>query len=232
MTKRGKDIFYIGGSKGGVGKSLTSIAAIDAFQRRGQRILLIDADEANPDVLKAYESQTDTVAGYALELNNKNEWAKLIDIVEQHPDHVAVVNSAAGAMKALKARAAMLQEALPELNRSLTVLWPINRQRDGLEAAADFLEVLKEAKIHILRNGHYGEEQKFELYNTSKLRKAIEARGGKSLLLPELADRVADQIYTDRIAINAAVETLSAGNRYELMRWRNEVEVMFAEILA
>jgi cellulose biosynthesis protein BcsQ len=225
-------MFYVGGSKGGVGKSLTSIAAIDAFQRQGRRILLIDADEANPDVLKAYESQSDTVTGYALNLNDKNEWAKLIDIIEQYPDHVVVINSAAGALKAAMARAAMLQKALPELNRTLTVLWPINRQRDGLEAVADFLEVLDEVKVHIVRNGHFGEEHKFELYNSSKLRQTIEARGGKSLLLPELADRVADEIYTNRVAINTAVKTMSTGARVELIRWRDEVEAMFAEILA
>jgi hypothetical protein len=232
LAKREKDIFYVGGSKGGVGKTLTSIAAIDAFQRQGRRILLIDADEANPDCLKAYESQADTVVGYALNLNDEEEWSRLIDIIEQYPDHVVIINSAAGALRALKARAAMLQEALPELNRTLTVLWPINRQRDVLEAAADFLEVMKEAKIHIVRNGYFGEERKFELYNSSKLRQTIEARGGKSLLLPELADRVADQIYTNRVAINVAIETMSIGSKIELKRWRTEVETMFGEILA
>ena len=41
-----------------------------------------------------------------------------------------------------------------------------------------------------VRNGYFGDEKKFELYNASKVRETVEGRGGKSITLPDLADRV------------------------------------------
>ena len=43
-------IFYIGGSKGGVGKSKMAFALIDYLKERGQSLLLLETDNANPDV--------------------------------------------------------------------------------------------------------------------------------------------------------------------------------------
>ena len=47
--------------------------------------------------------------------------------------------------------------------------------------------------MHVVRNAYFGEERKFELYQGSKIREEVESRGGKSITLPDLADRVADK---------------------------------------
>ena len=43
-------VFYVGGSKGGVGKSLFSFALVDYLLDRNTNILLVDTDTDNPDV--------------------------------------------------------------------------------------------------------------------------------------------------------------------------------------
>ena len=91
---------------------------------------------------------------------------------------------------------------------------------------------MPKAEVHVVRNGYFGEEKKFELYNSSKLRAAVEGRGGKSVTFPDLADRVADDIYSRRLSLTDAAKTLPIGNRAELGRWRGELRKVLAELVA
>ena len=50
----GKPVYMVSGSKGGVGKSIVSMSLIHYLSKRDEKLLLIDADTANPDVGKAY----------------------------------------------------------------------------------------------------------------------------------------------------------------------------------
>jgi len=116
-----------------------------------------------------------------------------------------------------------LNNTLEELQRELVTMWVINRQRDSLELLNEYMSSLSGSKIHVVRNGYYGDENKFELYNGSKLRGQVENAGGKSLTFPDLADRVSDDLYSKRLSIGAAMRTLPIGNRAELTGWRNEL---------
>jgi hypothetical protein len=91
---------------------------------------------------------------------------------------------------------------------------------------------MPKADVHVVRNGFFGDERKFELYNTSKVRESIEKRGGKSITLPDLADRVADDIYTQRLALSVAAKELPIGNRAELGRWRGEVRKVLSVLVS
>ena len=52
-----KAIYVVGGSKGGVGKSLVSMSLIHNLTQRGEEVFVIDADTSNPDVFKSYEER-------------------------------------------------------------------------------------------------------------------------------------------------------------------------------
>jgi cellulose biosynthesis protein BcsQ len=43
-------ILYVGGSKGGVGKSTLAFALLEYLMERGTKILLLETDTSNPDV--------------------------------------------------------------------------------------------------------------------------------------------------------------------------------------
>ena len=47
-------IVSIGGLKGGVGKSMTTIAALDYLFAEGSSVVLVACDNANPDAHRAY----------------------------------------------------------------------------------------------------------------------------------------------------------------------------------
>jgi hypothetical protein len=104
----------------------------------------------------------------------------------------------------------------------------INRQRDSLELLREFIDAVPKAAVHVLRNRYSGEERKFELYNGSKIREEVESPGGSSITRPDLADRVADDIYVRRISLKVAARELPIGNRAELGRWRGDVRKVLA----
>jgi len=112
-----------------------------------------------------------------------------VNLCDKHPDLIVVVNTAARNNVAVRRFGQTLDSSLEARGRQLDVWWVINRLRDGLELLKEFMEAVPHAQVHVVRNGYFGDEKKFELYNASKIRTAVEERGGKSVTLPDLADR-------------------------------------------
>ena len=220
-------LVLVSGSKGGVGKSLTSMALVDHWMAQDKPVFLVDTDRSNPDVWKAYEA---LVPSIAIDLTEPDSWIELVNELERHPQEHVVINMAAMSNAVVAQHGDTLLEALEPLQRSLVCLWLINRQRDSIELLSKFRGMMPGAQVHVLRNGLFGGEHKFELYNGSKQRQQVEAAGGKSVMFPELADRVADSLYTDRASITTALETMSLGDRSALHRWRKQCAAMFEEV--
>ncbi len=224
-------IFLVGGGKGGVGKSMTSMALLDYLRGTGQEVFLVETDTSAPDVWKAYRTEVESLC---VDLEQKDGWLELLDLIGRKPDTKMVINSKAANQAGLRKFGGMLMEALKEQKRKLVVLWVIDRKRDGLELLASFVETLgtdERIQVHVVRNLYWGEEGKFDMYNGSELRKEIEGRGGKTLNFPDVADRVSEAINKDRLPIHKAVAELSFGSRIELQRWQGEYKMMLAEIV-
>ena len=222
-------IYWVGGSKGGVGKSMMTVATLDHLLERGAKVLLVECDTSNPDVWKAYREQ---IEAELIDLDEADGWIHLVNTCDRYREGVVVVNTAARNNLAVKQYGATLDSSLEELGSKLVALWMINGQRDSLELLKEFMDAVPKADVHVVRNGYFGDEKKFELYNGSKIREDVESRGGKSITLPDLADRVADDIYVKRISLSAAAQSLPIGNRAELGRWRGEVRRVLAEVLS
>jgi hypothetical protein len=149
-----------------------------------------------------------------------------------HPDADIVVNTGSRNNESVRMFGSTLDQALEEIARELFVLWVINRQRDSIALLKEFLETFPRASVHVVRNSYFGDESQFELYNASEMRELVEGRGGRSVTFPDLADRVADDLYTKRLAIRTAAKILPIGNRAELGRWKGEVRKMLLELVA
>jgi hypothetical protein len=222
-------IYWVGGSKGGVGKSMLTVAMLDYLLEQGTRVLLVECDTSNPDVWKAYREHVQTEL---INLDEADGWIHLVNTCDRHREAVVVINTAARNNLAVKQFGGTLDRSLEELGAKLVALWVINRQRDSLELLREFIDAVPKAAVHVVRNGYFGDDKKFELYNGSKIREEVEGRGGKSITLPDLADRVADDIYVRRISLQVAAKELPIGNRAELGRWRGEVKKVLAGVLS
>ncbi|KVL50676.1 protein mobD [Burkholderia cepacia] len=221
-------IYLVGGGKGGVGKSLVALALVDHLQRRGVKSVLVENDTSNPDVMKAVQGEIDCAA---FDLDEADGWINFVNYCDEHRDAVVVVSTAARNQDGVASYGATLSSTLGELGRRLIVFWVINRQRDSLELLRQFGETFPDATTHVVRNGHYGAPDRFVLYQDSKIRKSVEAKG-RSLDFPELADRVADDLRSQRLSVRKAAESLPIGQRAELLRWRALYDAMFAGVTA
>ncbi len=224
-------IIMVGGSKGGTGKSTVCSAVLDYLETQGKEPVLIETDTANPDVYKAYKTEGRTTA---IELDTSEGWIDLVNFADKNRGRPLVVNTAARNLTAVSKFGKTLESTLEELDRELVTIWTINRQRDSLELMGDYLETLPVSDrhtIHVVRNLHFGEPDKFQLYNDSETRKRVESAGGKTIDFPDLADRVADDLVTKRLTIKRASEELPIGNRAELLRWRRLAHQALGEVL-
>ena len=121
-------------------------------------------------------------------------------------------------------------KALREMRRELVVFWIINRHRDSIELLHSFQEVFTDVPIHVCRNLYFGEARRFDLYNTSKAREAVE-KNGRTLDFPAVGNRVADWLYSRRMSIRAAQPEMPFGTRAELQRWRGVCAKMFDSVM-
>ncbi|MCL5285765.1 MAG: protein mobD [Nitrospirae bacterium] len=218
-------IYLVNGAKGGVGKSMITMALLDYLKDRDPALL--ETDTANPDVGMAYKQEVSRFD--ALDLGGEDAWIDFANFIAES-DGPVVVNSAAGTDASDST--ARLKDALQELDRSLTVFWVINTQRDSLELLKKFWKEMggqeeEKVRIHVCRNLFFGEADDFRLYNDSGIRKEVEAAGGKTLDFPKVAKRVSHSLYVDRLSIVRALEKMPFGNRIELQRWRKLVHSMF-----
>lgn len=223
-----KPVYMVNGSKGGVGKSIFSMAIIHYLGKRDQKVLLIDADTANPDVGKAYGK---TIETRYINLDERDGWMDLVNCLAEELDHTVVINTPARSSEGVKLYGALLTESLAEIKRDLVTLWVINSQRDSLQLLKEYMDTVNTGTTHVIRNLYHGPERKFELYNNSKIRTAVEAQG-KTLNFPEVADRISDQLHSERLTIQRVIETAPVGNRAEVNRWVKECAAIFDEVVA
>jgi hypothetical protein len=221
-------IYLVGGSKGGVGKSMVTLALADHLQRRDTHAVLIETDTSNPDVMKALR---DEMKCTAYDLDDADGWIGFVNFCDTHRGAAVIVNTAARNQTGVARYGGTLARTLEELERQLVVLWVINRQRDSLELLHIFGQTFPDTVTHVIRNGYFGTPDKFALYQESQLRKSIETKG-RSLDFPDLADRVADELRSQRISIRKAAETMQIGQRAELFRWRELCDAMFSKVIS
>ena len=223
MNTNSFPLYLVGGGKGGVGKSLITLALVDYLQRHDQTPMLVETDTSNPDVMKAIQSEIECMA---FDLDHADGWINLVNLCDEHQDKPVVVNTAARNNHGVARYGSTLGNTLDELNRQLVVFWVINRQRDSLELLREFTTHFPQALVHVVRNAYFGDADKFTLYRDSNLRKIIEEKG-LSLDFPDLADRVSDDLRSKRLSVKQAATSMPIGHRAELLRWRNGYDTLF-----
>jgi hypothetical protein len=229
-ASQNQPIYMVSSFKGGVGKSLVSMGLLDYLCGQEKECLLVETDTSNPDVYKAYQG---VMPCEMLDLDSGDGWIDLVNLcdAQENRQRTIVINGAARSNEGVSKFGNTLKGVLPDLGRELVTFWTINTQRDCVELLRDYLEVMGGLPIHVVRNSYFGNEDKFEIYNSSNVKKKIEEQGGQSLTISELAGRVSSVLYSDRKAIAVALAEMPLGNRAELQRWRKDCQVMFDKVL-
>lgn len=224
-----KKIYFVGGGKGGVGKSTVSIAIIDFLLKEKKELLLIETDTSNPDVGKIFGKH---IPVEPINLDLKEGWINLINKAEENSDKDIVINTAARNNLGLVKYGAMLCDALDILGRELETIWIINRQRDSLNLLNEYMGIITRGRITVLRNLYFGTSEKFELFNNSKTKETIEEEcGGCALDFPDLADRITDIMTSKRLTFDDLYGELALGDRMEIDRFRGCCNEVFEHLI-
>ena len=154
---------------------------IHNLTQRGEEVFVIDADTSNPDVFKSYEEE---VVCELVNLDEADGWIRFVNICDEHKGSVVVVNTAARNNLGVAAYGRTLSQSLEELERELVTLWVINRQRDSLELMQDYIDAIPNSTVHVLKNGYFGADAKFELYNGSQVKPRSRSREGVRCCFP------------------------------------------------
>lgn len=117
-TQENLFLYFIGGSKGGVGKSILSMLLADFLtQYRKRKIILVESDTSNPDVGKTF-THSDDVEVLSLSLDEADGWIELVNYCEAS-DKDLVINSAARSGEAVEKFGGTLIGSLDELHMQL-----------------------------------------------------------------------------------------------------------------
>ena len=227
-------IFYVGGGKGGVGKSMVSLVLvqflIDKFGE-AKTIHLLETDDSNPDVGRVYKSKIPVSTAV---LDEKEDgWIHMANIIERSRDTMFVINSAArssmGVRKNGKNLAAVLESG--KVPYHFVVLWPLNRQKDSVTLLEDFLKYVTFGPVYPIRNNYYGEGQDFELYAKCLGESDfLRSRVTRTLDFPALAAIIADDFYTGGRTIPETSDGLGVFAAQSIISWRNQVYEMFGKM--
>ncbi len=226
-------IFYVGGGKGGVGKSLLSMALVQFLIDRygGEKtVCLIESDSSNPDVGRVYKGKIPVTA--ALLDEDEKGWILAANTIEKQCDALFVINSAARSMMGIRKNGGNFSAVLESgmLPYDLVTFWPMNRQKDSVLLLEDFLQYVKYGAVYPVRNQYFGAEDDFTLY-TRRLEESelLAGRIADTLDFPPLADIIADDFYTGGRTIPETVAALGAFAGQSFLSWRNRVYRMFDE---
>ena len=161
--------FFVGGTKGGVGKSLVSCLVLHKFISDGEKPILVETDDSNPDVMKIYkkrlsENNNEENVLYT-SMDTEKGWQKVFkkiyDLRENNSLCPIVINTGARNITSIE-KYGMLFDGIGDI----TTLWVIDNGKDSLNLLYDYLKVCHQ-KITVVKNGFFGEEEDFEFFDKS-----------------------------------------------------------------
>ena len=233
MSNVNTSMIIVGGSKGGVGKSIVCMAVVDWLKcAKKESVLLIDSDDSNPDVYKAYELELKPKPRM-VNLDEREGWLVLADWCAEHDGAHIVINTGARNLDSmLRYSDPAMKGVATELQRPVTVLWVIDDMRDSVELLRRYFDAIRatqtSTQLHVVQNEGEEERRSFFYDETETTATVLAEAGCKTIVVPTLAKRATTLLYTKRTSIRVVAgdnpdEPMPFGTRVEMNRWRKAV---------
>ncbi|HEX2790073.1 MAG TPA: hypothetical protein VHN17_06560 [Steroidobacteraceae bacterium] len=183
-------VHFIGGEKGGVGKSLVARLLAQYFIDHGQAFLAFDCDRTHGALMRFYSSYSSPVV-----IDDYQSLDGLIELAAADPARRILVDLAAQSQLPLSRWMAdsRLLELAPELNIELVYWHVMDNSFDSVELLRKLLDEFgQKIKLVLVLNQLRGE--RFELLEASGQRARAEQWGAKVMSLQRLADTTMHKI--------------------------------------
>ncbi len=205
-------IYFSEGGKGGVGKSVTCGLKISSLLEDKKDVVLIETDTSNPDVFGAYQNEC---TGILQEIDSESGWAQFLTLMQKHKDKDIVINCGARNQKTISNFGKTIELISEREKIDYKVMWTINTDIDSLLLLDEYRKTIPLSKICLVKNGRWGSEGEFDVYNKSKIKNEIE----NEIYLPKFLKNVAKTFASKRIPFHKMAENLDFGSA---LMWESE----------
>ena len=185
------------GDKGGVGKSIFSMLAVEFGLFSGRNVAIVEGDTKIGDVKARYENVV-SVLSVNLDKSGKdaeNAIATLFGHLEALDSNFIVMNAPANAHKALDPYAELIVPVARELGFQICVAWMIGRESSSATLANE--SVICQAadrKIAVVNRHESDYDLDYYWFTVPQYQNAWIASGGLTGEIPELASRVGAKV--------------------------------------
>lgn len=191
-----KRIFLIHGDKGGVGKTEVAKRMAAVMLQAEHPVTLVDGDDKNAGLHAAFKHSALDVQ--RIKVMTPSGRDVLFDVIAQSPWDVLIDLPARGSdvtgkltQDGASEDGFSIELLLAEIDAELTIIFVIDQTRPPLVALKDELAALPDAtRWIVVRN--WREERDFTLFDTTKVKADLDARGGAIIDMVRLDARVND----------------------------------------
>ena len=185
------------GDKGGVGKSIFSMLAVEFGLFSGRNVAIVEGDTKIGDVKARYENVV-SVLSVNLDKSGKdaeNAIATLFGHLEALESDFVVMNAPANAHKALDSYAELIVPVARELGFQICVAWMIGRESSSATLANESaICQAADRKIAVVNRHESDYDRDFYWFTVPQFKDAWIASGGLTGEIPELASRVGAKV--------------------------------------
>lgn len=221
----------IDGDKGGVGKSFVARSATHCLIAWGIKPVGVDGDPRNAHLERYYGSTLPTHRPY---LREPKGWDGLIDLAGgTDPASPILIDFPGNIGDAVSQWGPKLQHAATRLQRPIVRLWTLDEEDDVIHLLKNSAVMFPFGpSVIAVRNGRFGANSSFDLWEKSKTRAALLEAGGSDVYLPRLPPGVRGKIRDARCTFADATTKagLSLSETIDLEMWISGVENAFAPL--
>jgi len=192
-----KSLIISHGDKGGVGKSIFSMLAVEYGLYRERGVAIVEGDTQIGDVKARYENVV-PVLSVNLDKSGKdaeNAIATLFGHLEALESDFVVMNAPANAHKALDSHAELIGPVARELGFRICVAWMIGREASSATLANEStICQVADRRIAVVNRHESDYDRDYYWFTVPQYREAWIASGGRTGEIPELASRVGAKV--------------------------------------
>lgn len=184
-----KNLVYVGGSKGGTGKSMVCMALVDYFRKAFPKdtLLLVETDTSNPDVGRLYKNTSGIIVQGIPLGEDDTGWMDLVDEIDSTKAQHVLINSMAASNLGVQMQGTLLDQNVGNGNLDVIfkVFWVMNRNKDSVTLLRSFMDTMKSAVVYPVLNLYFGKEEEFSFYHTNEDLHEIISTWGLSTHIPQ-----------------------------------------------